>query len=133
MAGGSRIGSHLSPLLPSTSDSYKDVSWKVFLGKGSWEGRVLQHSCPGTICIKEHMLTAGHTIPEGSSMTCYLRDRNQPGAVDGGLCIPHGVPNVASFCSELTQSSIHQASVQVSSTFLSYCCSTSMINSEAFS
>ncbi len=43
-------------------------------------------------------------------MTCFLRDRDQPGAIDGGLCIPEGVPNIASFCSELTHSKASQVS-----------------------
>ena len=35
-------------------------------------------------------------------MTCYLRDRDQPNAVDGGLCIPNAALNVTAFCSQLT-------------------------------
>ena len=27
-------------------------------------------------------------VPQGSNMTCMLRDRNVFGAVDGGLCVP---------------------------------------------
>ena len=48
-------------------------------------------------------LSAGYVIPSGTAMTCYLRDRDQPGAVDGGLCIPsNGVPDITSFCSDLS-------------------------------
>jgi hypothetical protein len=32
-------------------------------------------------------------------MTCYLKDRDQPNAVDGGLCVPDNVNNVTEFCS----------------------------------
>ena len=28
-------------------------------------------------------------IPENTDMTCVLRDRSVPGAVDGGLCVPN--------------------------------------------
>ena len=41
-------------------------------------------------------------------MTCYMRDRDQPGAIDGGLCIPDDIPDITSFCSQLTQSAKSQ-------------------------
>ena len=48
-------------------------------------------------------LNAGDVIPAGTAMTCFLRDRDQPGAVDGGLCIPSsGVLDITSFCSDLS-------------------------------
>ena len=50
-------------------------------------------------------LDAGFLIPAGSSMTCFLRDREQAGAVDGGLCIPStGIPDQNNFCSDLSGS-----------------------------
>ena len=57
---------------------------------------------------------AGHIVPEGSKLTCYLRDRDQPGAVDGGLCIPEGIPFVNTFCSDLTNSASSQVCSQSS-------------------
>ena len=51
-------------------------------------------------------LTGGFTVPANSNMTCYLRDRNQAGAIDGGLCVPDLVPDISQFCSDLAQSAV---------------------------
>ena len=48
-------------------------------------------------------LNAKVSIPAYTNLTCYLRDRSQVGAVDGGLCVPNlspVIPDIADFCNQ---------------------------------
>lgn len=75
-------------------------------------------------------LHPGHTFQAGTDMTCYLRDRDQGSAVDGGLCIPSaGIPDITSFCADFADSSssrvvptIYQAGLQEQQHVCKPCC-----------
>ena len=51
------------------------------------------------------------TIPADIPMTCLLRDRSVPGAVDGGLCVPNiqsiTPDSIQNFCLEYLKVSIY--------------------------
>lgn len=74
-------------------------------------------------------LQAGTLLPKGTGLTCYLRDRSAPGAVDGGLCVPQGVPNIPAFCNDYSQSqtslltnTVYQANLQAETQTCKPCC-----------
>jgi hypothetical protein len=50
----------------------------------------------------------GYTIPGGSVMTCFLEDKDHSSTSDVGLCIPNGVPNVTTFCSDIDDLASHK-------------------------
>lgn len=93
-----------------TAPSYGQLAYKPTVPTST----ICGHCChEGTFCEATSTattlanaaggLSAGEVIPAGTVMTCYLRDRDQPGAVDGGLCIPSsGIPDITSFCSDLS-------------------------------
>lgn len=67
-------------------------------------GRAVDHVC-GVCCqanafcgsltkeVQIHDINGNSlTVPEGSNLTCMLRDRSAFGAVDGGLCVPSSMP-----------------------------------------
>lgn len=87
-------------------------------------------AAPTTLARAAGGLPTGHIIPAATSLTCYQRDRDQPGAIDGGLCIPStGVPNITTFCSALSGSptaqvvpTVYEANLQEQQSTCSPCC-----------
>ena len=97
-------------LLAAASPSAGQVAYKptvptsAVCGHCCHEGTFCEATSEATTLVRAAGgLNPGDVIPAGTAMTCYLRDRDQPGAVDGGLCIPSsGVPDITSFCSDLS-------------------------------
>ena len=60
-------------------------------------------------------------VQKGTAMTCMLRARNAPGAIDGGLCVPTTFPltaDIASFCQADKQVGRAIATLRFRSTYL---------------